>query len=668
MKRDIKFNVYGSDELKDELKNFVDMYLTDTYISSLMDTVDSSEVTHVDVDLQDNILNITLYGSIDEEGSEEYASFIAEEIVRSAADGAFESGDITISILNENKNIIKENVEVPADIYDLCEYMYKESENKIDWIPEYEDIIDMYDMDISKEDYDKAYEIVKGLVDKIVIYNDLIQLSDNHTANEIDANIDEEEYWNQVQFALETLSEDIGTEVYAEGRMNRHICVDNTFENALKYDDFCKAQKEAEKDLIDFINTEYKSDELDEAKSDEISTYTIELNKGAVMRGNTPNETETIEGTEKDLMQFLDDNFVDCTLDDEDELVSLNYWLENYENEYDPSGSTVVLSILKDGKEIYKNADYDGYFNEYEEDFTESKEVKTESVESVDDITYLFEQFDWEFDITTKEQLGSDYYYHTLVKNVSEAEKFNYHSDYWGSADSYQKDVVDVVKSFEPYIGKEVTITYDEGEKEKFKVIGILIDKQYNSLSHLKVLVEPLGEVKEESKQVKTEDTVNPRMKDLANEVFDWYDSDMGNHFDEIKDNEKEFYNQIISVLENRDQDTIDIFIKDMSEDESMKVVVNQLKQLKDEKLDEAKRNLSAEDLFSEYQSISYDIYGLEWNSASSERRQELAKQAVSEFIQKFPQAKVKAREISDIMEDNNYHTDKKAFDELLKI
>lgn len=99
---------------------------------------------------------------------------------------------------------------------------------------------------------------------------------------------------------------------------------------------------------------------------------------------------------------------------------------------------------------------------------------------------------------------------------------------------------------------------------------------------------EKRAEEKEESKEIKTEDIVtNPRIKDLANEVFDWYDSDMGNHFDEIKDNETEVYNHILSSLENRDQETIDVYIKDMSEDESMKVVVNQLKQLKDNKLDE---------------------------------------------------------------------------------
>ena len=99
---------------------------------------------------------------------------------------------------------------------------------------------------------------------------------------------------------------------------------------------------------------------------------------------------------------------------------------------------------------------------------------------------------------------------------------------------------------------------------------------------------EKRAEEKEESKEIKTEDmVVNPKIKDLANEVFDWYDSDMGNHFDEIKDNEKEVYNHILSSLENKDKETIDVYIKDMSEDDTMTVVVNQLKQLKDGKLNE---------------------------------------------------------------------------------
>lgn len=107
---------------------------------------------------------------------------------------------------------------------------------------------------------------------------------------------------------------------------------------------------------------------------------------------------------------------------------------------------------------------------------------------------------------------------------------------------------------------------------------------------------EKRAEEKEESKEIKTEDmVVNPKIKDLANEVFDWYDSDMGNHFDEIKDNEKEVYNHILSSLENKDKETIDVYIKDMSEDDTMTVVVNQLKQLKDGKLNEELFSVSDE-------------------------------------------------------------------------
>lgn len=91
-------------------------------------------------------------------------------------------------------------------------------------------------------------------------------------------------------------------------------------------------------------------------------------------------------------------------------------------------------------------------------------------------------------DIVTREQLGSDYSYHTLVKNVREAERFNYHSDYWGDADSYQERAVEFVENVEPYIGEIISVDDGEGNYEDFKLLGVLIDRQYNS--HLKLLVE----------------------------------------------------------------------------------------------------------------------------------------------------------------------------------
>ena len=96
--------------------------------------------------------------------------------------------------------------------------------------------------------------------------------------------------------------------------------------------------------------------------------YEIELNSGAIERTRMPNETNIIEGYREDLMEYLNDSFVDCTLDDEDELVTFEQWVSEYEDNYDPSGSTVVLKITENGKEIFKNSDYDEYQSDYDED------------------------------------------------------------------------------------------------------------------------------------------------------------------------------------------------------------------------------------------------------------------------------------------------------------
>ena len=125
-----------------------------------------------------------------------------------------------------------------------------------------------------------------------------------------------------------------------------------------------------------------------------------------------------------------------------------------------------------------------------------NRHILKESDASMPDITWILENYDWKVDITSKEELGSDYYYHTLVTNEREAEKFNYHSDYWGDANTYQEEMVDLVSQIESYVGKDVIVDYD-GDEVKCKVLGVLIDKQYNSLSHAKILVEYLNDTTE---------------------------------------------------------------------------------------------------------------------------------------------------------------------------
>lgn len=137
------------------------------------------------------------------------------------------------------------------------------------------------------------------------------------------------------------------------------------------------------------------------------------------------------------------------------------------------------------------------------------KAKKTESSDDIPNITWILDNYDWEIDIVTKEDLGSDYYYRTLCTTVNDAERFNYHSDYWGDADTYQQDNIDLMEQVEPYVGKEVIVDFDDdGEVHQvvYKILGIVIDKQYNSLSHTNILAELVREIKTEDHQLYYDD------------------------------------------------------------------------------------------------------------------------------------------------------------------
>lgn len=90
-------------------------------------------------------------------------------------------------------------------------------------------------------------------------------------------------------------------------------------------------------------------------------------------------------------------------------------------------------------------------------------------------------------------------HYFKLIKTVKEAEKFNYHSDYWGYDEDYQEQNVDLITSLSPYINKLVTIEYDDGAIQG-KLLGIAIDKEYNSISHTKVILDSIKDLDESLK------------------------------------------------------------------------------------------------------------------------------------------------------------------------
>ena len=293
--------------------------------------------------------------------------------------------------VKESKTLKKEAItELSNELYEIVEYMYNESEQDLDYIPEIEDIQDSVNEDCDENMYNKAVDIVRNIIENITYYEydykKYIQLSDNHTMYELndDVEMTADQYSSLVDIFLQQLQDEINIDIYALGRSGRHICIDNTFDNALNYNGYVQAQRKYEQEMINYINQEYGNNKTENKKLNEdikSNKYEIEWNAGAVERTPTPNETVEFEGTRADLMKFLDDNYVDVDYDEDDNIISFEEWLDTYEDTYDPSGSTVVLSIKENGKEIYKNSDYD-YYQKEQEDYDDDDDDDDDMEES----------------------------------------------------------------------------------------------------------------------------------------------------------------------------------------------------------------------------------------------------------------------------------------------
>lgn len=97
--------------------------------------------------------------------------------------------------------------------------------------------------------------------------------------------------------------------------------------------------------------------------------------------------------------------------------------------------------------------------------------------------------FKYNPDVCTRDEIDS---YYKLLTTYNEVERFNFSSDYWGDADEYQEDNLQLFEMLEDIgVGNLCKGTYyEDGEIVVYKYLGIAIDRQYNSISHTKVIVE----------------------------------------------------------------------------------------------------------------------------------------------------------------------------------
>ena len=85
-----------------------------------------------------------------------------------------------------------------------------------------------------------------------------------------------------------------------------------------------------------------------------MNNYKIIINNGALYREQQGDKIINIIGKEEDVIKILEEEFVDIYfLENYNGDNPLEYFIYNYINYYDPSGSTIVKKIFKDNKLIF---------------------------------------------------------------------------------------------------------------------------------------------------------------------------------------------------------------------------------------------------------------------------------------------------------------------------
>ncbi len=111
--------------------------------------------------------------------------------------------------------------------------------------------------------------------------------------------------------------------------------------------------------------------------------------------------------------------------------------------------------------------------------------------------------------------------------------------------------------------------------------------------------------------QDKMADKHNKKLEtsDLANEIIDFYGSDMGNYFDEIQGNEEEIYNETLAMLENKEEnkEVLQRILNEIRDSETNNELANKLEEyLNESSINESENEYEA----SKYKGKEWGIFG----------------------------------------------------------
>lgn len=165
---------------------------------------------------------------------------------------------------------------------------------------------------VDKETLDKAIELLTKLISSVKFYvgdnGASLELNDNHTLWDINApdgyegEFDIENYQYLVDQALDDFVEITGVEAYQDGRMGRHIVVDVTFDNMLRFDELKEVQEKLEADVIEKAEAECFP---------VVEDMTESLNKGEKKARCLSCGADVIY-TNRDIEHDIDGDYIEC--------------------------------------------------------------------------------------------------------------------------------------------------------------------------------------------------------------------------------------------------------------------------------------------------------------------------------------------------------------------
>lgn len=149
------------------------------------------------------------------------------------------------------KDFLNHFLKYPEELY----YISKDSD-----IREYAGLEEI-DCELVFVDEEKEEKVKKDLTDifenfkaeNFKFYEDKLELSDRRLIWDLpnDVDFDKDLYEDLCNQAIEDFEEEFSEDLFILGRGNRHVCVEDCFENASKYNDMCKFIEKLQNGIVE---------------------------------------------------------------------------------------------------------------------------------------------------------------------------------------------------------------------------------------------------------------------------------------------------------------------------------------------------------------------------------------------------------------------------------